>query len=256
MYLQEICDVDYLLPKRPFDSYKGANGHVLLCVGSNQYTGAALLAARSALRAGCGLLTVCTPDPVRSFFSSLPEVITIPTATDTWNETACKTAADAIAKKNAVGIGCGIGSADIAPLLREALNAHIPLVIDADGLNCLSRNRSLFTLLHDKVVLTPHVGEMARLLDCTVQDVLSDSLSAVRSFPCIVLLDTTCLTNIRHIKALHDAIRELEQSCRQSELDCIATDLHEAVYSLGTITGTAVDDKLLDKIFENFCVGK
>lgn len=69
-------------------------------------------------------------------------------------------------------------------------------------------------------------------------------------------VDTTCLTNIRHIKALHDAIRELEQSCRQSELDCIATDLHEAVYSLGTITGTAVDDKLLDKIFENFCVGK
>lgn len=188
VFWQEPDDIEALLPPRPFDSHKGKNGHALLCVGSERYIGAALLSARAALRAGCGILSVCTPDAVRPAFSALPEAITIPTGTDDWNEAACERAIAAIENKSAVGIGCGVGSGNLAPLLKAALKSKKPLVLDADGLNCLSKHRELFSLLHPNVVLTPHPGEMARLLDCPIERVLSDPLGAVGAFDCTVLL--------------------------------------------------------------------
>ena len=188
LFWQEESDIRSLFSPRPFDSHKGKNGHALLCVGANRYIGAALLSAKAALRAGCGILSVCLPDPVRSAFSALPEAITIPAGSSDWDKNACRTAVSALAGKSAVGIGCGVGSGDISPLLRAALTSGLPVVLDADGLNCLSRNRDLLALLHKNVVITPHPGEMARLLDCTVKDVLSDPLSCVKAFPCVTLL--------------------------------------------------------------------
>lgn len=187
-FWQEASDVQSMFSPRPFDSHKGKNGHALMCVGSNQYIGAALLSSRAALRAGCGILSVCIPDPVRSAFSALPEAITIPSGSRDWDDRACQTAIDALSGKSSVGIGCGIGAGDISTLLRAALVSGLPLVLDADGLNCLSKHRELLPLLHGNVVITPHAGEMARLLNCTVQDVLSDPLSCVRAFPCVTLL--------------------------------------------------------------------
>ncbi|MBR0081536.1 MAG: NAD(P)H-hydrate dehydratase [Clostridia bacterium] len=188
IYWQEESDVAALLPPRPFDSHKGRNGHALLCVGSKQYVGAALLSAGACLRSGCGILSVVTTDPVRPSFAALPEAITVPTGTTEWNAEACAFAVNALTSKSSVGVGCGIGSGDIAPLLEAALRSGLPLVLDADGLNCLSRNRDLFKLLHPNVVLTPHPGEMARLLDCSVAEVLADPIRAARAFPCTVLL--------------------------------------------------------------------
>ncbi|MBR0081284.1 MAG: tRNA uridine-5-carboxymethylaminomethyl(34) synthesis GTPase MnmE [Clostridia bacterium] len=69
-------------------------------------------------------------------------------------------------------------------------------------------------------------------------------------------MDTTCITNLRHIRALENARESLRRAVAQTEPDCIATDLREASHHLGTITGTDVDERLLDRIFENFCVGK
>lgn len=69
-------------------------------------------------------------------------------------------------------------------------------------------------------------------------------------------MDTTCITNLRHIRALERARSSILQAKVQTDLDCIGTELHEASHQLGTITGTDVDEKLLDRIFENFCVGK
>lgn len=188
LFWQEESDVQALIGPRPFDSHKGRNGHALLCVGSDQYIGAALLSSKAALRSGCGILSVCVPDPVRAAFSSLPEAITIPAGSPEWNEPACRTALSLLHNKSAVGIGCGVGSGDVSALIKGALLSGLPVVLDADGLNCLSRNRELIPLLHRNVVITPHAGEMARLLDCTVQDVLSDPLSCVKTFPCITLL--------------------------------------------------------------------
>ena len=67
---------------------------------------------------------------------------------------------------------------------------------------------------------------------------------------------TTGLTNIRHIRALQRAMESICHSEEQIDLDCKATDLREALHEIGTITGNDVDDKLLDRVFENFCVGK
>ncbi|MBR0508451.1 MAG: NAD(P)H-hydrate dehydratase [Clostridia bacterium] len=188
LFHMDESDAAALLPKRPFDSHKGSNGRTLLCVGSNAYPGAALLSAKAALRGGAGLLTVCTPDPVRPYFAALPEAITLPTGTDDWGETAARTAIDALSGKQAIGIGCGCGAGDITPVVEAALRTGTKLVLDADALNQTANRRELFSLLHENVVLTPHAGEMARLLHTTVEDVLNDPLKAVSAFPCTTLL--------------------------------------------------------------------
>lgn len=197
MFLQTEEDVQALLPPRPLNSHKGMNGHALLCVGSKTYIGAAILSAKAALRAGCGILSVAVPNPVRRAFHCLPEAITIPIGANDWTEKGVVTAIKALEGKTAVGIGCGIGDADVAPLLEAALRTRKPLVIDADGLNCLSRHKELFSLLHSNVVLTPHPGEMARLKGCTVDEIQRDPFSALSGFPCAVLLKgaTTLVTD-------------------------------------------------------------
>ena len=188
MFLPSEEDIAKLLPKRPFDSHKGMNGHALLCVGSYTYPGAALLSAKAALRGGAGLLSVCTPDPVRPFFAALPEAITVPTGTQDWDEAAARTAILAMRGKQAIGVGCGVGKGDIVPVVEAALRTGAKLVLDADALNQLSTHRELLKLLHENVILTPHIGEMARLLDTTVEAIRNDPLGAVKTFPCTTLL--------------------------------------------------------------------
>ena len=188
LFFEEERDIAALLPPRPFDSHKGKNGHALLCVGSATYPGAALLSSRAALRGGAGLLSVCTPDPVRPFFAALPEAITVPTGTDDWCQAAAKTAKAAMTGKQAIGIGSGAGKGDILPVIEAALKTGTKLVLDADALNQMAQDRTILGLLHENVVLTPHAGEMARLLQVTVADVLNDPLGAVKTFPCTTLL--------------------------------------------------------------------
>ena len=188
LFHEEEADIAALLPKRPFDSHKGQNGHALLCVGSKTYPGAALLSSRAALRAGAGLLTVCTPDPVRPFFSALPEAITVSTGTDDWCAAAAETVMRTAENKQAIGIGCGVGKGDVSAILEAMLKTGKKLVLDADALNQMAEHRALLRLLHENVVITPHAGEMARLLQSTVKNVLNDPLGAVRAFPCTTLL--------------------------------------------------------------------
>ncbi len=188
LFFDDEADIAALLPRRPFDSHKGSNGHALLCVGSATYPGAALLCSRAALRGGAGLLSVCTPDPVRPFFAALPEAITAPTGTQDWGAEAADVAIRAMQKKQAIGVGCGVGSGDIIPVIEAALRSSVPTVLDSDALNQLAAHPALKRLLHENVVLTPHVGEMARLLNTTVDGVLKNPLAAVSQFPCTVLL--------------------------------------------------------------------
>lgn len=188
LFYDTESDIAPLLPKRPFDSHKGMNGHALLCVGSATYPGAALLCARAALRGGAGLLTVCTPDPVRPFFAAVPEAITVPTGTQDWCEQALEAVGSALANKQSIGVGSGAGKGDLTKVIEAVLRSGKKAVLDADALNQMAQHRELINLLHENVVLTPHTGEMARLLGISVSDVLSDPLKAVRSFRCTTLL--------------------------------------------------------------------
>jgi hydroxyethylthiazole kinase-like uncharacterized protein yjeF len=180
-------------PKRPRDSHKGMFGTVAVIGGAAGTVGAALLAARAALKlgAGCvhvGLLAENAPsvDPVQ------PELMLRP-------------AADALRLPgvDVVAIGCGMGHGLTAQkLLHDALRTDAALVLDADALNILALRPDLHPpLLARKAatVLTPHPGEAARLLGCEIREVQADRVTAVRrlakNFGCSVVLkgaDSLC----------------------------------------------------------------
>lgn len=198
----EASDIRDILPPRPLDSHKGKNGRALLCVGSERYTGAALLSAKAALRGGCGLLSVAVPAAVKPAFSAVPEAMCIPCGdTGIWDETAQADALERIDASQVVGIGCGMGEMSMNRLLRAVLASHRPAVVDADALNQLAAYPELQLQLHENVVLTPHPAEMARILRCSVGAVLENPIETAREsadkLGCIVLLKgaTTCISN-------------------------------------------------------------
>ena len=184
-------DANRLLPPRKRTAHKGDSGKALLCVGSPKYIGAALLSARACLAAGCGILFVACPDEVRTALGRLPEAIGIPVGRD-WNEESCLLAIQALEGMKALGLGCGVGGGDISSLLEAALRTGLPLVMDADGLNCLSRHPRLYPLLHEKVILTPHPGEMSRLTGLPSDTILDTPVDCAvryaRQWGCTVLL--------------------------------------------------------------------
>ena len=200
-------DAARFLPKRSPDSHKGKNGHALLCVGSERYVGAALLSTAAALRAGAGLATAAVPGRVKPAFAALPEAMAeaVNGGAD-WDEAACSQAARLLPRKNAVCVGCGAGEGNILPLVEAVLAARVPAVLDADALNQLAKSPALLSHLHEKVVLTPHPAEMARLCGMPVEAILADPIGAAREhaarWNCVVLLKgaTTCVSNGREVR--------------------------------------------------------
>lgn len=196
------ADVRALLPARPLDSHKGKNGRAVLFSGSERYIGAALLCAMSALRTGCGLLYAAVPRGIRAAFHC-PAAICIPVGeTATWSEAAALESIPLLRDKDAIAIGPGMSNDNgVAMLLKEALLCGLPIVVDADGLNALSAHRELFPLLHARVILTPHLGEMARLLRRDAGEIAAEPLryakQAAQQWGCTVLLKgaTTVITN-------------------------------------------------------------
>lgn len=207
VYLFEKSDAAALLPPRAMDAHKGAGGRALLCVGSEKLTGAALLSCAAALRAGAGLVTAAVPGEVKSAFSLLPEAMAVPVSSGgDWDEAAARTAADLLAGKSAVGIGCGVGEGDVLPLIERALESRLPLLLDADALNRLSRAPETLMRLHENVVLTPHPAEMARLIGESMEGVLADPVETARKYAarwgCVVLLKgaTTCVSDGKTVR--------------------------------------------------------
>ena len=195
-------DASKLLPRRAADSHKGNNGRALLCVGSATLTGAALMSTAACLRAGAGLTSVATPGKVKPAFSALPEAMAIPVNDGAdWDETACERAGAMLAQKNAVCIGCGVGSGNILPLIARVLEAKLPTVLDADALNQLAKNPETMEKLYQNVILTPHPAEMARLTGKTITEILADPIEIARDYAkkwnCIVLLKgaTSCISD-------------------------------------------------------------
>lgn len=151
------------VPKSRF-SHKGSNGHLLLIAGSKGMHGAAILACKSALRSGVGLVTVCVPDEaVNLLHQSCPEALVRSAGhANYWTET------PELEAYSAVAVGPGIGQdADSAKALEGLLKSigKRPLLLDADALNLLAKHPHLLEALPGKrqVLLTPHPGEFDRL---------------------------------------------------------------------------------------------
>ena len=191
-----------MLPPRPPDSHKGDNGRALLCVGSEQYTGAALLSVGAALRAGAGLTSAAVPGRVKPAFAALPEAMAQPVNDGAdWDEQACSAAVKLLNQKNAVCVGCGVGEGNILPLVESVLATRLPAVLDADALNQMSRSPGIMQKLHPAVILTPHPAEMSRLCKEPLEAILADPIGVSRRYAaewnCAVLLKgaTTCISN-------------------------------------------------------------
>lgn len=175
-----------LLPRRSIDAHKGQAGHLLVMAGSAGMSGAAILAARAATRGGAGLVTLATPASIQGVCAgAVLESMTIgwPERNGSLRHDPDLLAA-ALQGKTAVAIGPGLGSTRaVRDIVRWLLhNAAVPLVLDADALNALARNPAPLRRAARGVVLTPHPGEMARLLGSSAGDVQADRVGAAQGF--------------------------------------------------------------------------
>lgn len=200
MYTYTEKPADYL-PKRKPDGNKGTFGKLLLVAGSEKMAGAALLAAKSAYRAGTGMVKLVIPEQIREIVqSTLPEALI-----QTYDSPLALTEAEEqlfaenMKWADAIAIGCGLTVCESAKrlLTLAVLQGELPLVIDADGLNILAYEEKLQEQLRKscigqrKAVLTPHMGELARLLHKPVPEVTAaeteSTLQAAEKTGCIVV---------------------------------------------------------------------
>ncbi|HOW39561.1 MAG TPA: NAD(P)H-hydrate dehydratase [Bacteroidales bacterium] len=154
-------DVRPLLKTRNTFDHKGMFGHGLLVAGSAGKTGAAILSAKAALRAGIGLLTCHLPGSGRGVMNtSVPEAMV---SADKNEELI--SGVDLTSKYTVAAIGPGIGTDKLTQkaLFSFLKDFRFPLIIDADALNLLSENRQMYSLLHKSIILTPHPKEFERL---------------------------------------------------------------------------------------------
>ena len=174
---------------RKADGNKGNDGHALIVAGSVGKSGAAVMASWAALRAGAGLVTAAIPEPVLPAVSMAnPEVMTEPLpATDTGSISLAALEYerfDKISKgKSVLGIGPGLSThADTAEFVRTAVTKYleVPVVLDADGLNAFAGRAQELKAQRKLLVVTPHPGEMARLVGCTVKEIQSRRLDVAR----------------------------------------------------------------------------
>lgn len=178
------------------DSFKNTHGHVLVIAGSRGYTGAAILCGEAAILSGAGLVTIATPGSAQSSIaaSAMPEIMTTALA-ETDRGTVSDDAIDHVmqlaAKASVIAIGPGLSAEDertrhfVFSLVKQR---RTPMVIDADALNCLAQYpetgwpREIKGSSDAPLILTPHAGEMLRLLGTTEKSALNDRVGVVRAF--------------------------------------------------------------------------
>ncbi len=182
-------DAARILPPRPMHSHKGTYGRVFVVAASTGMTGAAALTSEGALRVGAGLVTLGTPKSLNSILEvKLTEVMTLPlpeTAEGTLALEAKPHIIEAVERtQSALAIGPGLSQhpetvALVHSLIRES---DAPTVIDADGINALSKSKEILSSLSPQTVLTPHPGEMARLIGGTVEGLERDRIGIAQRF--------------------------------------------------------------------------
>jgi ADP-dependent NAD(P)H-hydrate dehydratase / NAD(P)H-hydrate epimerase len=177
-----------LVPVRKPDSHKGTYGHVVVIAGSRGKTGAAILASRACMRAGAGLTTLAAPRSLNNIFAgALIEVMTEPLR-DTAEEEIESLTDDEwrrlLERKTVALFGPGIGVTDSTRNNLRWLLRHLsmPWVIDADGLNNLALDLDRLRKAKTAPILTPHPGEMARLIGKDAASVNKDRIGVALTF--------------------------------------------------------------------------
>lgn len=169
--------VGRIIPKRYSDSNKGSYGKLLLLTGSRGMTGAGCLAGKAALRSGLGLLYLAVPASLTNVYdSNLIESVTLSLEDDDTGyitKGCIESLKEYMVGVDAIALGPGLSTkGDVGNVVESVVeNSKVPLVIDADGINVLSKNIEVLKKSNVPVVLTPHPGEMARLLNISIEEV-------------------------------------------------------------------------------------
>ncbi|WP_257008333.1 NAD(P)H-hydrate dehydratase [Bacillus sp. FJAT-45350] len=185
-FLWKENDVKRTLPVRMENSHKGTYGKAMILAGSREMTGAAILAAKSCHRAGSGLVTLAIPEEIHPIVASnvIEATFSIcPSKDGSFHLNDCASLLS-LSEYNGVGVGPGIGrKSSLEPVIADFLeNTQCPLVIDADGLYHLHALLPQLKSRQGETILTPHTGEMARLLGCQVKDVEENRFSLSKQF--------------------------------------------------------------------------
>ena len=183
-------EVKAILKKRKKDVYKNNFGHLLVLAGCRGMTGAAALACSGALRSGAGLVTLGVPQSVVNVFAvKLTEAMILPlpeTKEGTTGAGAFKIINEFMQRKkiNAIAIGPGLSTnEETQELVRKLVSdTRVPCVLDADGINAFSGHESLLGTVKSKVIITPHQGELSRLIKKDIKDIEKDRIGTAKSF--------------------------------------------------------------------------
>lgn len=195
-------DVLALLPDRDENAHKGNFGRVLLLCGSRGFTGAAYLSAMGALRAGAGLVYLGVPESIYQIEAvKLNEAIVFPLPDR--EGMLCPESIPLLEQRlpqmDALVLGCGLGqSQGTEAVVRWVLEqARCPVVLDADGINLLSRHRDVLRGRAGATILTPHQGEFLRLGFSIGEDRMASARQAARELGCVMVLKGhgTCVTD-------------------------------------------------------------
>ncbi|MYD38267.1 MAG: NAD(P)H-hydrate dehydratase [Chloroflexi bacterium] len=176
-----------LLPARPLDGHKGSFGKAMLVAGCANYIGAVALAGEAACRSGAGLVTVATTQ-------QLVEVVASGLREPTWlpldavdgciAADAAQTVSESARVYQSLLVGCGLGLHESTQaFVRRLLDSELPpLLLDADALNCLSSLPDFWTRLPADTIITPHLGEMARLTRRSIAEITADRWAFARRY--------------------------------------------------------------------------
>lgn len=171
-------------PERKSTSHKGTFGKVLIIAGSSSMRGAAYFAVSGALKSGAGLVQLATVGKCIDTVSTLaPEATFIEISHDN-GFMRFEPEKLNLKNYNAVVIGCGMGVTPETTELTKFVveNSEVPVIIDADGINCLVSDIDILLKKKTDIIITPHVGEMARLLKCTAAEISANRFSCAESF--------------------------------------------------------------------------
>lgn len=171
-------DLRYMFAKRKRNSHKGRYGHLLIVAGSTGMAGAAALCAQAALRSGVGLVSIACPEGIVPILQVLaPCAMCIPLKQENGaiaegNEAKIKRTLEG---KTAAVIGCGLSQCVPESAIGAILESELPCVIDADAINIIARSDALRSKLRSRHILTPHLGEAARLIGHKIGGSIEDA---------------------------------------------------------------------------------
>jgi ADP-dependent NAD(P)H-hydrate dehydratase / NAD(P)H-hydrate epimerase len=189
MDLIDCAQIRQVLVPRPKDSHKGTYGHVFVVAGSRGKSGAALMTGLAALRSGAGLVTLWLPESLeRDVVGKIPELMTefLPaTSAGSSSAAGIDKIMASIGQAHALVVGPGMTTQESTQqLVHEIVRwSPVPIVLDADGINAFAAKRE--ALLNERgqsITITPHPGEMARLIGKSISDVQKDRVRVAREF--------------------------------------------------------------------------